>query len=280
MRSAHQRDLSPRNGPCTTGNTRWVTRSALLRWLIGAAPGGPGPGDHLRASSSSAPAGFRFPREVIAVAVRWYLRYGLSYRDVEELLAERGIAVDDVTVYRWVQTFTAEFIDAARPARHACGDRWFVDETYVEVAGRWTYLYRAVDQYGQVIDVPVCKHRDGAAARAFFARALTRGASPVEVTTDRPPVYPRVIGESARPRARSSSDTRTTASTLTTAGSRPGCDREPFGRLLARPDRPILLTAYQTRSRSSRRRPRDLPAGSPERRGRRVRLRCCGRPAS
>jgi transposase-like protein len=65
---------------------------------------------------------------VIAVAVRWYLRYGLSYRDVEELLAERGIEVDHVTIYRWVQTFTAEFIDAARPARHAAGDRWFVDE--------------------------------------------------------------------------------------------------------------------------------------------------------
>ena len=68
--------------------------------------------------TSSAPAGYRFPREVIAVAVRWYLRYGLSYRDVEELLAERGVEVDHVTVYRWVQTFTAEFIDVARPARH------------------------------------------------------------------------------------------------------------------------------------------------------------------
>jgi IS6 family transposase len=81
------------------------------------------------ASTSSAPAGYRFPREVIAVAVRWYLRYSLSYRDVEELLAERGIDVDHVTVYRWVQAFTSEFIDAARPARHATGDRWFVDET-------------------------------------------------------------------------------------------------------------------------------------------------------
>jgi hypothetical protein len=65
---------------------------------------------------------------VIAVAVRWYVRYGLSYRDVEELLGERGIEVDHVTVYRWVQTFTSEFIDAARPSRHTVGDRWFVDE--------------------------------------------------------------------------------------------------------------------------------------------------------
>jgi transposase, IS6 family len=146
-------------------------------------------------SASSTPAGYRFPREVIAVAVRWYLRYGLSYRDVEELLAERGITVDHVTIYRWVQTFTAEFIDAARPARHATGNRWFVDETYVKVAGRWTYLYRAVDQHGQVIDVLVSPRRDAVAAWAFFARALRQGPSPVEVTTDRAPVYPRVIDE-------------------------------------------------------------------------------------
>jgi transposase-like protein len=148
-------------------------------------------------SGSSAPVDYRFPREVIAVAVRWYLRYGLSYRDVEELLAERGIDVDHVTVYRSVQTFTSEFIDSARPRRHATGDRWFVDETYVKVAGRWTYLYRAVDQHGQVIDVLVSERRDGAAARAFFARALKAGPAPVEVTTDRAPVYPRMIDELA-----------------------------------------------------------------------------------
>ena len=125
--------------------------------------------------------------------MRWYLRYGLSYRDVEELLAERGIEVDHVTVFRWVQTFTSEFIDAARPARHATGERWFLDETYVKVAGRWTYLYRAVDQHGQVIDVLVCERRDSAAARAFFTRALGHGPAPAEVTTDRAPVYPRVL---------------------------------------------------------------------------------------
>jgi transposase, IS6 family len=148
-------------------------------------------------SAWSAPASYRFPREVIAVSVRWYLRYGLSYRDVEELLAERGIAVDHVTVYRWVRTFTAEFIDSARPARHAAGDRWFLDETYVKVAGRWTYLYRAVDQHGQVIDVLVSARRNAAAAQAFFARAAHCGPAPVEVTTDRAPVYPRVVGQAA-----------------------------------------------------------------------------------
>jgi transposase, IS6 family len=148
-----------------------------------------------RSVSSSAPAGYRFPREVIAPAVRWYLRYGLSYRDVEELLADRGITVDHVTIYRWVQTFTPEFIDAARPTRHAAGDRWFVDETYVKVAGRWTYLYRGLDQHGQVIDVLLSQRRDGAAARAFFGRSMSCGRRPVEVTTDRAPVYPRILDE-------------------------------------------------------------------------------------
>jgi transposase-like protein len=132
---------------------------------------------------------------VIALAVRWYLRYGLSYRDVEELLAERGIEVDHVTVYRWVQTFTREFIEAARPGRHATGDRWFVDETYVKVAGRWAYLYRAVDQHGQVIDMLVSTRRDAAAARRFFARALRFRSVPVEVMTDRAPVYPRLLDD-------------------------------------------------------------------------------------
>jgi IS6 family transposase len=140
-------------------------------------------------------AGFRFPREVISLAVRWYLRFGLSYRDVEELLAERGIAVDHVTIYRWVQRFTPEFIEAARPCRHAPGDRWFADETYVKVAGKWTYLYRAVDQHGQVIDVLLSTRRDLAAARRFFTQALRAGTIPAEVTTDRAPVYPRVLDE-------------------------------------------------------------------------------------
>jgi transposase-like protein len=132
---------------------------------------------------------------VISVAVRWYLRHGLSYRDVEELLAERGITVDHVTIYRWVQRFTPEFTEAAKPGRHAPGDRWFVDETYLKVAGRWTYLCRAVDQHGQVIDVLLSARRDLAAARRFFTWALCTGTIPAEVTTDRAAVYPRVPGE-------------------------------------------------------------------------------------
>jgi len=130
---------------------------------------------------SSAFAGFRFPREVIAVAVRWYLRYGLSYRDVGELLAERGVTVDHVTIYWWVQRFTPEFIEAARLCRHAPGDRSFANETYVKVAGRWTYLYRAIDEHGQVIDVLLSARRDLAAARRFFILALRAGTIRAEV---------------------------------------------------------------------------------------------------
>src|SRR6267143_1906737 len=119
---------------------------------------------------SSAFMGFRFPAEIIVLAVRWYLRYGLSYRDVEELLGERGIEVDHVTVFRWVQRFTPLLVDAARPCRHVVGDRWYVDETYVKVAGRWRYVYRAVDQHGQITDVYVSPKRDIRAARRFFVK--------------------------------------------------------------------------------------------------------------
>ena len=140
-------------------------------------------------------AGFRFPPEVITLAVRWYLRFGLSYRDVEELLAERGIEVDHVSVYRWVRRFTPLFVEAARPARHTPGDRWFVDETYVKVSGRWRYLYRAVDQFGQVIDVLLSPKRDKKAARRFFLRALAGATAPAEVSTDRAAAYPRVLDE-------------------------------------------------------------------------------------
>jgi transposase-like protein len=122
--------------------------------------------------AQSAFAGFCFPSDVIVLAVRWYLRYGLSYRDVEELLAERGIEVDHVTVYRWVQRFTPLLAEAARPCRHAVGDRWQVDETYVRVAGRWRYVYRAIDQFEQVIDVFVSVRRNARAARRFFEQAI------------------------------------------------------------------------------------------------------------
>ena len=158
-------------------------------------------------------AGFRFPPEVILLAVRWYLRYGLSYRDLEELLAERGIEVDHVTLYRWVQRFTPLLIDAARPVRHLAGDRWFVDETYVKVAGVWSYVYRAVDQHGQVIDVYVSRRRDIASARTFFTAALAVHGDPGEVITDRAPALANVIEELLPAALHNTESNRLTATT-------------------------------------------------------------------
>jgi transposase-like protein len=167
----------------------------------------------------SAFAGFRFPPDVIVLAVRWYLRFGLSYRDVEELLAERGVEVDHVTIYRWVLRFTPLLAGAARPCRHAVGDRWFVDETYVKVAGRWRYVYRAIDQFGQVVDVLVSRCRDATAARRFFERAIgTVKVIPIEVITDRAATYPIVLDELLLAPWHRPSDTPTTVSRLTMAG--------------------------------------------------------------
>jgi IS6 family transposase len=148
-----------------------------------------------RRSVSVSFAGYRFPPDVILLAVRWYLRYGLSYRDVAELLAERGVEVDHVTIYRWVQRFTPLVIDAARPCRHSVGDRWFVDETYVRVAGVWRYVYRAVDQHGQVIDVYVSKRRNVTSASWFFETMLAGRERPREVTTDLSAPLLRVVDD-------------------------------------------------------------------------------------
>ena len=101
-----------------------------------------------------------------------------------------------MTIYRWVQRFAPLLADPARFARHSPGDRWFVDETYVKVNGVWRYVYRAVDQYGQAIDVPVSTRRDAVAARRFFVRALRMfKVIPNEVVTDAAPVYPGVLDE-------------------------------------------------------------------------------------
>ena len=100
-----------------------------------------------------------------------------------------------LSIYRWVQRFTPLLIEAARPCRHVVGDRWFVDETYVKVAGVWRYVYRAVDQHGQVIDIYVSPRRDTAAARKFFEAALRVHGRPTEVVTDKAPTLIRVIDE-------------------------------------------------------------------------------------
>jgi transposase-like protein len=151
---------------------------------------------HQWATPRSAFAGFRFPSELIVVAVRWYLRFNLSYRYVEELLVERGVEVDHVTIYRWVQRFAPLLADVARFCCHSSGDRWFCDETYVKVNGVWRYVYRAVDRYGQVIDVLVSARRNAESARRFFRRALqTLKVTPTEVVTDAAAVYPAVLDE-------------------------------------------------------------------------------------
>src|SRR5438067_1586981 len=110
--------------------------------------------------SASAFCGYRFPDEIIALAVRWYLRFRLSYADVAELLAERGIHGDPTTVVDWVQRFTPLYQDAARAHRHPVGGRWAVDETYIRVSGVWCYAYRALDEHDQVVDVYVSPTRD------------------------------------------------------------------------------------------------------------------------
>jgi transposase, IS6 family len=112
------------------------------------------------------------------------------------LLAERGIDVGHLTVSCWVQRCMPMLAEAARPCRHAVGDRWGVDETYVKVAGRWRYVSRAIDQFGQVIDVFMSTRRDAAAARRFFKPAIgTTKVTPIEVVTDRALAYLTVLDD-------------------------------------------------------------------------------------
>ena len=126
----------------------------------------------LTARSSSAFSGYRFPDDIIALAVRWYLRFRLPYADISELLAERGVRVDPSTIFDWVQQFTPLYQEAARSHRGRVGHRWSIDETYIRIAGRWSYAFRAIDEEGQVIDVYVSPTRDTAAATAFLTQAL------------------------------------------------------------------------------------------------------------
>ncbi len=131
-------------------------------------------------------------RTLIALAVRWYVRYRLSYADVVEWLAERGLVVDRSTIYRWVQRFLPLFREAARTHRHSVGTKWRVDETYVRLYGHWTSVSRAIDQHGQIVDVYFSRRRNAVAARAFFERAITEtGVVPERVDTG----YP--VGEGA-----------------------------------------------------------------------------------
>src|ERR1700736_6684519 len=114
----------------------------------------------------------QFEPEVILLAVGWYLRFSLSYRDVEELFAERGLHADHVTVWRWVQRYAPEIQRRLRPRLRPTNDSWRVDETYIRVKGKWVYLYRAVDSTGATIDFLLSAKRDTVAAKRFLAKAL------------------------------------------------------------------------------------------------------------
>jgi IS6 family transposase len=151
-------------------------------------------GRRVTTRSTSAFRGYRFPDGVIALAVRWYLRFRLSYAEVAEWLAERGVTVDPSTIYDWVQAFTPRFIDAARKHRTPVGTRWRVDETLLTIGGRWRYLFRCLDEHGQIVDVYLSDHRDAAAARAFFDRTIaTTAVMPTRVTSDKAKCYPPAL---------------------------------------------------------------------------------------
>jgi transposase-like protein len=138
-----------------------------------------------------------FEAEIILLCVRWYLRYALSYRDLEELMAERGLHVDHTTIFRWVQCYAPELERRCRPHLKITTDSWRVDETYVKVKGVWTYLYRAVDSQGNTLEFLLSTTRDAQAAKRFFAKAL--GAShtmtPRVITVDKNAAYPKAIKE-------------------------------------------------------------------------------------
>jgi transposase-like protein len=144
--------------------------------------------------SNSAFSGRNFPDDVIALAVRWYVRYRLSYAEVSEWLAERGVVVDQSTIYRWVQRFLPLFGEVARRYREPVGPDWRVDETYARIRGRWHYIYRAIDGCGQIVDAYVSPTRDMVAARRFFERAIvSSGTTPRRVITDKAATYPPAL---------------------------------------------------------------------------------------
>ena len=144
--------------------------------------------------STSAFSGYRWPRDVILTAVRWYLAYPLSSRQVLELLAERGIDVSHRTVLDWVQAFGPRLADEVRRRRHPVGRRWFVDEVFLFRKGHKHYLYRAIDEDGVVVDVLLREHRDTASAEAFFRQAVERaGVVPHEVVTDHHQPYLKAV---------------------------------------------------------------------------------------
>ena len=131
--------------------------------------------------------------DVILWAVRWYLQFPISYRDLERMLADRGVSVDHTTVARWTQRYAPEIEKRVGPHLRMTNGSWRVDETYIKAKGRWTHLYRAVDSCGQTIDFLLGARRDAAAARRFFPKALKQqhAVRPRTITVDKNPAYRR-----------------------------------------------------------------------------------------
>src|SRR6266516_1276850 len=130
--------------------------------------------EHQRSSIMSNPSPFKwrhFEAEIILLCVRWYLRYALSYRDLEEMMRERGLHVDHTTIFRWVQRYAPELEKRCRPHLKATNDSWRVDETYIKVKKTWMYLYRAVDSEGNTLEFLLSPTRDAEAAKRFFLKA-------------------------------------------------------------------------------------------------------------
>src|SRR3954454_21780346 len=149
------------------------------------------------------PALFRgrhFEAELIILCVRWYLQFGLSFRNLEELMAERNVSVDHVTIWRWVQRYAPEVYKRCRSELRMTNRSWRVDETYLRIAGKWSYLYRAVDSSGDTIDFLLSPKRDADAAKRFFQKALEspNHPRPRVINVDRNPAYPRAIDELRR----------------------------------------------------------------------------------
>lgn len=129
--------------------------------------------------------GTHFPKCVILYAVFFYVRYGVSYRDLEEIMAERGVEIDHATLNRWVVKFSPLIAANAQARKKPTVVSWRMDETYIKVRGKWTYLYRAVDREGQTLDFMLSERRDTAAARRFFKRAVGTNGVPDRIAIDK-----------------------------------------------------------------------------------------------
>jgi transposase-like protein len=129
--------------------------------------------------------GSHFEREVILWGVRWYVAYPISYRNLEEMMQERGVEVDHSTLNRWVVKYSRQLVQAFVRHKMPVGASWRMDETYVRVKGKWKYLYRAVDKEGRAIDFLLTAHRDKKAAMRFLAKAIRYQGSPEKITIDK-----------------------------------------------------------------------------------------------